>query len=98
MAIFIDENSKVIVQGMTGSEGQKHTARMLDSGTNIVGGVNPRKAGTSVDFEVGGEKRSIPVYGYVAEAMAETEANVSVVFIPPAFTTRAYVASFEASI
>src|SRR5690625_3032583 len=97
MAIFIDENSKVIVQGMTGSEGQKHTARMLDSGTNIVGGVNPRKAGTSVDFEVGGEKRSIPVYGTVAEAMAETEANVSVVFVPPAFTKSAVVEAIDAN-
>ena len=49
MSIFLNENSKVIVQGMTGSEGSKHTARMLASGTAIVGGVNPRKAGTSVD-------------------------------------------------
>ena len=53
MAIFLDENSKVIVQGMTGSEGMKHTQRMLASGTQIVGGVNPRKAGTSVDFDGG---------------------------------------------
>src|SRR5690625_3784001 len=96
MAIFINENSKVIVQGMTGSEGQKHTARMLDSGTNIVGGVNPRKAGTSVDFEVAGEKRSIPVYGTVAEAMEATGADVSVVFVPPAFT-KAAVESGRAS-
>src|SRR5690625_7282338 len=89
MAIFINEDSKVIVQGMTGSEGQKHTARMLESGTNIVGGVNPRKAGTAVDFEISDEKRSIPVYGTVAEAMAETGADVSVVFVPPAFTKSA---------
>src|SRR3712207_9504438 len=51
MSIFLNENSKVIVQGMTGSEGSKHTQRMLASGTAIVGGVNPRKAGTSVDFD-----------------------------------------------
>ena len=51
MAIFLTKESKVIVQGMTGSEGQKHTKRMLASGTNIVGGVNPRKAGTTVDFD-----------------------------------------------
>jgi len=97
MAIFIDENSKVIVQGMTGSEGQKHTARMLDSGTSIVGGVNPRKAGTAVDFEVSGEKRSIPVYGTVAEAMEATGADVSVVFVPPAFTKAAVVEAIEAA-
>ena len=52
MSIFIDSTSRVIVQGMTGSEGQKHTTRMLAAGTNIVGGVNPRKAGTSVTFHV----------------------------------------------
>ena len=52
MAIFLTENSKVVVQGMTGSEGQKHTRRMLASGTQVVGGVNPRKAGESVDFDL----------------------------------------------
>ncbi|MFC2435125.1 MAG: succinate--CoA ligase subunit alpha, partial [Peptidiphaga sp.] len=51
MSIFLDGNSKVIVQGMTGSEGRKHTRRMLGAGTNVVGGVNPRKAGTSVEFD-----------------------------------------------
>ena len=63
MAIFLDENSKVIVQGMTGSEGMKHTQRMLKSGTDIVGGVNPRKAGQQVDFEGG---TTVPVFGTVA--------------------------------
>ena len=53
MSIFLNADSKVIVQGMTGSEGMKHTQRMLRSGTNIVGGVNPRKAGTKVEFEDG---------------------------------------------
>ena len=52
MSIFLDSDSKVVVQGMTGSEGRKHTRRMLGAGTNVVGGVNPRKAGTSVDFDV----------------------------------------------
>jgi succinyl-CoA synthetase alpha subunit len=75
MAIFLNENSKVIVQGMTGSEGMKHTTRMLASGTNVVGGVNPRKAGTTVDFPEG---KQVPVFGTVAEAMAETGADVSV--------------------
>ena len=50
MAIFLDDSSRVIVQGMTGSEGRKHTQRMLTSGTTIVGGVNPKKAGTTVPF------------------------------------------------
>ena len=66
MAIFLTADSKVIVQGMTGSEGMKHTQRMLRSGTAIVGGVNPRKAGTTVEFEDG---VSVPVFGTVAEAI-----------------------------
>src|SRR5690625_2778795 len=97
MAIFVNENSKVIVQGMTGSEGQKHTARMLASGTNIVGGGNPRKAGTEADFEVAGEKQAIPVFGTVAEAMEATAADVSVVFVPPAFTKSAVVEAIESA-
>jgi succinyl-CoA synthetase alpha subunit len=95
MAIFLTESSKVIVQGMTGSEGMKHTQRMLDSGTAIVGGVNPRKAGTTVDFEGG---HSVPVFGAVAEAMAETGADVSVVFVPPAFTLGAAIEAIDAGI
>ena len=67
MAIFLNENSRVIVQGMTGSEGSKHTRRMLASGTNIVGGVNARKAGTTVDFD----GTELPVFGSVAEAMEQ---------------------------
>ena len=94
MAIFLTENSKVIVQGMTGSEGMKHTQRMLASGTNVVGGVNPRKAGESVDFADG----SVPVFGTVAEAMAETGADVSVVFVPPAFTKAAAIEAIDAGI
>ncbi|HET7279838.1 MAG TPA: succinate--CoA ligase subunit alpha [Dermatophilaceae bacterium] len=93
MAIFLDENSRVIVQGMTGSEGMKHTQRMLKSGTNIVGGVNPRKAGTTVDFEGG---VAVPVFGTVAEAIKETGANVSVIFVPAAFTKSAVVEAVDA--
>jgi succinyl-CoA synthetase alpha subunit len=95
MAIFLDENSKVIVQGMTGSEGMKHTQRMLASGTQIVGGVNPRKAGTSVDFDGG---ISVPVYGTVAEAIEATGANASVIFVPPAFAKSAVVEAIDAQI
>ncbi len=93
MAIFINEDSKVIVQGMTGSEGMKHTTRMLASGTTIVGGVNPRKAGTTVEIE----DQSIPVFGSVAEAIKETGADVSVIFVPPAFTKAAVVEAIEAA-
>ena len=85
MSIFLNQDSKVIVQGMTGSEGMKHTTRMLASGTAVVGGVNPRKAGQSVDFPFEQDDVTVPVFGTVAEAMASTGANVSVVFVPPAF-------------
>ncbi|WP_299443355.1 succinate--CoA ligase subunit alpha [uncultured Phycicoccus sp.] len=95
MAIFLTADSKVIVQGMTGSEGMKHTQRMLRSGTAIVGGVNPRKAGTEVEFEGG---VTVPVFGTVAEAMEATGANVSVVFVPAAFTKAAAVEAIDAGI
>ena len=92
MAIFLTENSKVVVQGMTGSEGQKHTRRMLASGTQVVGGVNPRKAGESVDFD----GTAVPVFGSVKEAMDATGADVSVVFVPPAFTKAAVIEAVDA--
>jgi succinyl-CoA synthetase alpha subunit len=94
MAIFLDENSKIIVQGMTGSEGMKHTRRMLAAGSNIVGGVNPRKAGEKVEID----GTQIPVFGTVAEAIAETGANVSVVFVPPAFAKSAVIEAVDAAI
>ena len=81
MTIFIDENTKVIVQGMTGSEGTKHTRRMLASGTKIVGGVTPGKGGQEVEIE--GKK--LPVFNSVKEAVAATGATASVVFVPPKF-------------
>jgi succinyl-CoA synthetase alpha subunit len=92
MAIFLDKNSKVIVQGITGGEGSKHTALMLASGTHVVGGVNARKAGTTVTH---GDV-TLPVFGTVAEAMAETGANVSVVFVPPAFAKGAVMEAIDA--
>jgi succinyl-CoA synthetase alpha subunit len=94
MAIFLDKSSKVIVQGMTGSEGMKHTRRMLAAGTNIVGGVNPRKAGQKVDVD----GTEVPVFGSVADAMAETGADVSVLFVPPAFAKGAVVEAIDAQI
>ncbi|GAB3577971.1 succinate--CoA ligase subunit alpha [Calidifontibacter terrae] len=99
MSIFLNADSKVIVQGMTGSEGMKHTTRMLSSGTDVVGGVNPRKAGTTVDFTLAdGSAKQVKVYGTVKEAMDETGANVSVVFVPPAFAKAAVVEAIDAEI
>ncbi len=94
MAIWLTENSKIIVQGMTGSEGMKHSRRMLAAGAQVVGGVNARKAGTSVDFD----GTNLPVFGTVAEAMAETGADVSVVFVPPKFTKDAAIEAIDAEI
>jgi succinyl-CoA synthetase alpha subunit len=94
MAIFLDEHSKIIVQGMTGSEGMKHTRRMLAAGSAIVGGVNPRKAGTKIEID----GVQIPVFGTVAEAIAETGADVSVVFVPPAFAKAAVIEAIDAGI
>jgi succinyl-CoA synthetase alpha subunit len=96
MAIFLTEASTVVVQGMTGSEGMKHTARMLAAGTRVVGGVNPRKAGTTVTFPLPDGERVVPVFGTVAEAMAETGADVSVVFVPPAFAKGAVLEAVDA--
>ncbi|MFS0705997.1 succinate--CoA ligase subunit alpha [Cellulomonas sp. 179-A 9B4 NHS] len=98
MAIFLTEESKVIVQGMTGSEGQKHTTRMLASGTNVVGGVNPRKAGTSVTFPAGEGTVDVPVFGTVADALEQTGADVSVIFVPPAFTKAAVIEAVDAGV
>jgi succinyl-CoA synthetase alpha subunit len=89
VAIFLDRSSRVIVQGITGSEGSKHTRRMLAAGTTIVGGTNPKKAGTTLDFD----GTSLPVFASIAEAMAATGANVVVSFVPPA---GAKVGLFEA--
>ena len=90
MAIWLTENSKILVQGITGSEGTKHTRRMVASGAQVVGGVNPRKAGTDVD--------GIPVYATVSEAMKETGADVTVLFVPPPFAKDAVVEAVDAQI
>ena len=90
MAIFLNADSKVLVQGMTGSEGTKHTRRMVASGTNVVAGVTPGKGGQEVD--------GIPVFNNVGEAMAATGANVSVVFVPPKFAKAAVIEAVDAAI
>ena len=101
MAIFLTADSRVIVQGMTGSEGSKHTTRMLAAGTTVVGGVNPRKAGTSVEYPRGdgsGLTVAIPVFGSVQQAAEATWADVSVIFVPPAFTKAAVLEAVDAGV
>ena len=97
MTVFIEDDAPVIVQGMTGHQGMTHTARMLKAGTNIVGGVNPRKAGTTVSFTMeDGTVRDIPVFATCQEAKAATGAVASVVFVPPKFAKGAVVEAVEA--
>jgi succinyl-CoA synthetase alpha subunit len=94
VSIYLSEKSRVVVQGMTGSEGRKHTQRMLRAGTTIVGGVTPGKGGQSVEFE----GADVPVFGSVAEAVAETAADTSVVFVPPRFAHAAVVEAVDAQV
>ena len=94
MSIFLNANSKVIVQGITGGEGTKHTALMLKAGTQVVGGVNPRKAGSTVDVD----GVQVPVFATVAEAIKETGADVSIAFVPPAFSKDAIIEAIDAEI
>ena len=94
MAIWLTENSKIIVQGITGSQGMKHSRRMLAAGAQVVGGVNARKAGQSVEFD----GTTLPVLGTVKEAVEKTGADVSVVFVPPKFTKDAVVEAIDAEI
>jgi succinyl-CoA synthetase alpha subunit len=99
MSIFLNKDSKVIVQGITGGEGTKHTARMLAAGTQVVGGVNARKAGTTVSHKAqDGADVELPVFGTVDEAVKETGANVSIVFVPPAFTKDAVIEATDAEV
>ena len=89
MSILVDKNSKVVVQGITGSEGQFHSNQMLEYGTNIVAGVTPGK---------GGQKtldNAIPIFNLVEEAVQETGADTSIIFVPPPFAAEAIIeASF----
>jgi len=95
MAIWLTQDSKVLVQGMTGSEGRKHTQRMLTSGTKIVGGVTPGKGGQTVEFEDGVDQ---PVFDSVAEAVEKTGADVSVIFVPAKGTRAAVVEAVDAGV
>ncbi len=99
MAIFLTKDNKVIVQGITGGEATTHTALMLKAGTQIVGGVNARKAGTTVSHkDKDGNDVELPVFGSVAEAIKETGADVSIAFVPPAFSKDAIIEAIDAEI
>ncbi|MGI9163046.1 MAG: succinate--CoA ligase subunit alpha [Mycobacterium sp.] len=99
MSIFVNKDSKVIVQGITGGEATKHTALMLKAGTQVVGGVNARKAGTTVAHkDKSGKDIELPVFGSVAEAMEATGADVSIAFVPPAFSKDAIIEAIDAEI
>jgi len=94
MAIFLTDSSRVVVQGMTGSQGLKHTARMVAAGTQIVGGVTPGKGGRQVDVD----GHRVPVFDSVSQAMEQVGAQVSVVFVPPRFAKAAVVEAVDAGI
>jgi succinyl-CoA synthetase alpha subunit len=99
VTIFLNKDSKVIVQGITGGEGSKHTARMLAAGTQVVGGVNARKAGTTVlHKDQTGNDVELPVFASVEEAIEQTGADVSIAFVPPAFTKDAVIEAIDAEI
>jgi succinyl-CoA synthetase alpha subunit len=99
VSIFLNKDSKVIVQGITGGEATKHTALMLKAGTQVVGGVNARKAGTTVVHkDKAGNDIELPVFGSVAEAMKQTGADVSIAFVPPQFAKDAIIEAIDAAI
>ena len=90
MSVLVDKNSKIIVQGFTGKEGTFHSTQMIEYGTNIVGGVTPKK---------GGQKHlDLPVFNTVRDAIDETDANTSIIFVPPAFAANAIIEAVEAGI
>jgi succinyl-CoA synthetase alpha subunit len=94
VAIFLTAESRIMIQGITGGEGRKHGARMLAAGAKVVGGTNPKKAGQTIELNGTG----VPVFGTVADTMAATGADVSVVFVPPAGAKAAVIEAIEAEI
>lgn len=90
MSVLIDKNTKVIVQGFTGTQGTFHAEQMIDYGTKMVGGVTPGKGGT--------EHLGLPVFNTVADAVAETGANASVIYVPPPFAADAILEAADAGI
>ncbi len=99
MSILVDKNTKVLVQGITGSEGTFHTSQMVEYGTKVVAGVTPGKGG--MDYEGKGDikfKKSVPVFDYVKQAVKKTKANASVIFVPPPFAADAILEAIDAEI
>lgn len=92
MSILVNKKSKVVVQGITGSEGSFHATQMIEYGTNIVAGVTPGKGGQTV------LESKVPVYNSVEDAIKETDANVSIIFVPPPFAADAIIEASEAGI
>ncbi|MEJ7848512.1 MAG: succinate--CoA ligase subunit alpha [Pyrinomonadaceae bacterium] len=90
MSVLVDKNTRLIVQGITGKEGTFHTQQMIQYGTNVVGGVTPGKGGTPHE--------NVPVFNTVADAVAETGANASVIYVPPAFAADAIMEAADAGI
>src|ERR1700748_460863 len=90
MSILVNKQSRIIVQGFTGTEGTFHATQMIEYGTQVVGGVTPGKGGSS--------HLERPVFNTVADAVKKTEANVSIIFVPPAFAADAIMAAAEAGI
>src|SRR6202167_2840977 len=90
MSVLVNKNSKIIVQGFTGTEGTFHATQMIEYGTNLVGGVTPGKGGT--------KHLDKPVFNTVDDAVKNTGANVSIIFVPPAFAADAIMESAEAGI
>ena len=95
MSIFVDEHSRVVVQGITGRDGSFHTRQMMAYGTRVVAGVTPGKGG---DVFEGPGGRAVPVFDTVAEAVAETGADASVVYVPPAFAASAIMEAADAGV
>ena len=92
MSIWIDESSKVLVQGITGSQGTFHATRMLEYGTDVVGGVTPGKGGQVVELP----GRDVPVYDGMSQAVSETDADVSVIYVPARFAAAAIIEAADA--
>ena len=90
MSVLVDKNTRLIVQGITGKEGTFHMLQMRDYGTNVVGGVTPGKGGTTHE--------GVPVFNTVADAVRETGANASVVYVPPAFAADAIMEASDAGL
>ena len=90
MSVLVDKNSRIIVQGFTGKEGTFHSTQMIEYGTKIVGGVTPKKGGQT--------HLGLPVFNSVADAIKETNANTSIIFVPPAFAANAIIEAADAGI